>query len=243
MKILKYGDIFNVDTLNIFTDASITKLEYETLGCPGVVLVRTDENGNNHVINTHSYIVNHSTNNDSEIKAIRTGILCGLGYRNYFKRINLFSDSNICVQGLKDWIFNWMNCVVGKTMYSSSGMPVANQEVFMSIIHILANANLEINIYHQKGHVIINSDKSLNKAKNSMIRSNGLDDIDMNLVIQLSIYNDMVDRLTKDHLNIYYNSEYIFEQRQKELFKVKSVDKMIHKIPKYKKLIGGNTKW
>lgn len=239
MKVLRYQDIFNTETLNIFTDASITKLEQETLGCPGVVLVRTDEYGNNHVINTYSYIVNHSTNNDSEIKAIRTGILCGLGYRNYFKRINLFSDSNICVQGLKDWIFNWAHCIMDNTMYSSSGLPVANQGIFMSIIHIITNANFEINIYHQKGHVMINSENSLIKAKNSMLRSNKLDDIDMDLVIQLSIYNDMVDKLTKENLNIYYNNGYIFEQKQKKLFKVKSVDRMTFKLPKYRKLIGG----
>ncbi len=242
MKKLKYGDIFNEDTLNIFTDASITKLDNETIGCPGVILVGTDSNGFNHVINSQSYIVNHSTNNDSEIKAIRAGILYGLGYRNNFKRINLFSDSNICVQGLKDWIFNWINCINGITMYSSSGMPVANQEIFMSIVHILANANFEINIYHQKGHVMINSEESLNKAKNSMLHSNNLDDIDMDLLVQLSIYNDMVDVLTKNHLNVYYNNEYTFEQKQKELFKVKGVDTMIYKIPKYRKLIGGNKK-
>lgn len=240
MKILRYNDIFNMDTLNIFTDASILKLEQETVGCPGVVMVTSDSNGFNSILNTNSYIVNHSTNNDSEIKAIRTGILCGLGYKDNFKRINLFSDSNICVQGLKDWIFNWCNCVVDDVMYSSSGSPVANQEVFMSIIHIITNAEFELNIYHQKGHVMINSSKSLEKAKKSMLRSNRLDDMDMDLLTQLSIYNDMVDTLTKDHLRVYYENNYSFKDKNVPLLKVKGVGSMQDKMDRYKELIGGN---
>lgn len=237
-RVLHYKDIFNPETLNIFTDASITKLDKETLGCPGAILVRTDENGQNHIINTHSYIVNHSTNNDSEIKAIRTGILCGLGYRQYFKRVNLFSDSNICIQGLKDWIFNWIHCINNNVMYSSSGMPVANQEIFMSIVHIIVNSGFEINLFHQKGHVMINSEKSLLKAQNSMIRSNKLDGMDMDLVIQISIYNDMVDLMTKDHLKVYYQN-YKYMDKQRELFKTNNLNVMLDKIPQYKELIGG----
>lgn len=234
---LMYRDIFNSDTLNIFTDASIVKLDNETVGCPGVVLVMTNENGENKVINTHSYIVNHSTNNDSEIKAIRTGILCGLGYRNDFKRVNLFSDSNICIQGLRNWIFNWIHCINNNRMYSSSGMPVANQEVFMSIVHLIVNSGFEINLFHQKGHVMINSEKSLLKAQKSMIQSNKLSDLDMDLVIQLSIYNDMVDSMTKDHLKIFCQ-DYVYIDKLKALFKANNLDTFINKIPEYKKLIG-----
>lgn len=236
--ILKYSDIFNQDTLNIFTDASVMHVENETIGCPGVVIVATDINGIPYVLNTYSYINNHSTNNDSEIKAIYSGVLCGLGYRNNFKRINLFSDSNICIQGLKDWIFNWIYCIQDNTMYSSSGQPVANQMTFMAIVHTIVNSNFEINLFHQKGHVNINSQKSLDKAKNSMVKSNRVKDIDMDLVIQLSIYNDMVDKMTKKHLEDYYDTEYVYSNRKKNLFKIEDTNQMILKIRKYKELIG-----
>lgn len=233
---LKYNDIFNKDTLNIFTDASIVKVSEETIGCPGVVMVAMNEQNMLEVIHTQEFIVNHSTNNDSEIRAIHAGILCGLGYINKFKNINLFSDSNICIQGLKDWIFNWINCINNNIMYSSSGMPVANQEVFLAIVNTIVNSNFKINLYHQKGHVNINNKSSLIKAKNSMLRSNKLDDIDMDLIIQLSVYNDMVDLLTKDLLKNYIMT-YKYEERKKTMFVLSDLGYTTCKISDYKNLI------
>lgn len=237
-RVLVYEDIFNKDTLNIFTDASILKIGNDTLGCPGVVVVRMNEYNMLEVIHASSYIIDHSTNNDSEIRAIYKGVQVALGYKNSFKKINLFSDSNICIQGLKNWIYGWVNCINNNVMYNSSGVPVANQETFLAIVNTIVNNNLNINLYHQKGHVKVNNEASLTKAKRSMMISNNLKDIDMNLVIQLSLYNDMVDINTKDMLK-QYSMNYSYQDRLKSMFLMSDLRHTTKKIDKYKLLTGG----
>ncbi|MGL5751471.1 MAG: RNase H family protein [Paraclostridium sp.] len=234
--ILKHSDIFNPGTLNIFTDASIKSYNGETIGCPGAIVVETNDKYIQNIINIDSYIIRHSTNNNSEISAINLGIDNALKYRDQYHTINLFSDSNICVQGLTDWIFNWVNCVSGGLMYGSSGTPVANQHIFLSIIYKIVNNNLNINIYHQKGHVNILKPESILKAQKSMMNTNKLSDIELALVENVSIYNDAIDLHTKDHLDKYVlEYEYISKANCK-LYEPVIAGRMI--MNKYKELIG-----
>lgn len=199
---LHYSDIFNPDTLNIFTDASIKKISDETLGCPGAVCVITYQNGSNDVLDMSYYVERYATNNSSEIKAISLGIAKALQYRHRFKNINLFSDSRICIQGLREWIFNWVNCINNNVMCNSSGEPVANQNTFASIVHTILSNNLRINFYHQKGHVSINSKSSVDKAMKVFYDVNRLD-IGTELMVILSNYNNLVDKVTGDNLEEY----------------------------------------
>lgn len=199
---LQYKDIFNPETLNIFTDASIKKIGDETLGCPGVVCVITYYNGSNDILDTAYYVERYATNNSSEIKAISLGVAKALQYRHRFKTINLFSDSRICIQGLREWIFNWVNCINNGMMCSSSGEPVANQNTFASIVHTILANDLKINFYHQKGHVSINSKSSVDKAMKVFYDVNRLD-IGMELMVILSNYNNFVDKITGDNLEEY----------------------------------------
>ena len=56
MKKLNYGNIFNKDTLNIFTDASIKPNPDKTYtGCPGCICVTTN---NNHNVQGDSFLEN-----------------------------------------------------------------------------------------------------------------------------------------------------------------------------------------
>lgn len=202
---LHYSDIFNPDTLNIFTDASIKKIDNETLGCPGAVCVITHNNGHNEyndILDMAYYIERYATNNSSEIKAISLGITKALQYRHRFKTINLFSDSRICIQGLREWIFNWVNCINNNMMCNSSGEPVANQNTFASIVHTILANDLKINFYHQKGHVSINSKNSVDKAMKVFYDVNRLD-IGIELMVILSNYNNFVDKITGDNLEEY----------------------------------------
>ena len=69
--ILKPEDVFTDDALNIFTDASIRKIKGgETLGCAGMLAVI----GNGERSYDRFQIIRNTTNNNSEIKAIRLGV-------------------------------------------------------------------------------------------------------------------------------------------------------------------------
>ena len=189
----------NDNTLNIFCDASIAKRDNITIGCPGVVVPM--------YINTSpcSYYTNYdilydTTNNNSEITAILLGVYEALKYKDKYSIINLFSDSKICIEGLRSWIFNWANNINSEGLLcSSSGSLVANQEVFKRIIWTIQQNNLRIRFYHQKGHVSISSDQSMRKAADVFYNSNkillNLDDI-----CTISTFNNTVDIITKNVL-------------------------------------------
>jgi ribonuclease HI len=161
---MEYEDIFNDYTLNIFTDASILQLPGEHIGCPGVILAMT-KYGKQYEIPYDYKILRNSTNNESEITAILMGVYAGLKLRNEFRTINLFSDSRICIQGLKYWIFNWVNNIRDNKIISSSHKEVANQQIILQIIYTIIENNLRINLYHQKGHVTLDSDSQENAKK------------------------------------------------------------------------------
>lgn len=198
-------DIFNENTINIFTDGSILNKDStgETIGCPGAILVRTNKR--------YSYmdketveIVRNTTNNNTEIRAILLGLRLLYGNLDFSKplpRINLFSDSKICVFGLREWIYNWVNCNINGVMYNSSGVEVANQEIFKYIILMILKNNIPIKLYHQKGHVNVNSEKYINKAIQTFNVSNYCRTSDIELIVEISTYNNYIDNLTRDYLH------------------------------------------
>ena len=198
---VKKEDIFKETTLNIFTDASVRKYyNDETVGCAGAIAVKGDN-----IIDESYRTIRFSTNNNSEIDAIRLGVLLALKYRNKnIKHINLFSDSKISIYGLKEWIFKWINNINNEIMYSSSKLPVKNQEIFLNIIHTIINNRLEINLFHQRGHININSQSDLTKAiidfkKNNYYNPNIYFDIEF--IRAISYYNNYVDNNTRNLLS------------------------------------------
>lgn len=195
---LDFRDVFNTGTLNIFTDASIKKYpEYNnfTISAPGAIAVITTQKGYTKVIDTIMTPIPFSTNNDGEISAIRLGIFLAQRYRAKFKKINLFSDSNICVQGLNDYIYKWYrNMRDDGMLISSSRKLVANQAIFKAIVNDIVSTNLQISIYHQRGHVY--ETHTIDKALNDFIMTNGIG-ASMELMNALSYYNNHIDIITK----------------------------------------------
>lgn len=234
---ITYSTIFNTETLNIFTDASIKKINKEyTVGCPGAVAIKTLDNGDTTFITEQIYLENNATNNSSEIKAIALGIDLALKYRPYYNKINLFSDSKICIYGLREWIFNWIYNTNNNIMYGSSGNPVFNQETFKSIINCIINNNLKINLFHQKGHVDNTKPASVKHAGEVFMQSNLVSGVDDNLIKCISDYNNYIDIRTKSALDT--NTEWM---KNNIIFKNKSI---IHSVDSnaidscYKSLIG-----
>ena len=202
---LNLESIFNNKTLNIFTDASITTIRkeghIETIGCPGIYVIGGDK-----VLELSTEVLRNSTNNNSEIYAILMAVIAAQKYRANYEYINIFSDSKISVFGLREWIFNWAKNVNNGIMFSSSGKPVANQDIFLKIIYFVINNNLNINLFHVNGHVNANSMTQILEAKKTFIESNHISlDVDEDLIKQLAIANDVIDNATRDVLlnNVY----------------------------------------
>ena len=191
MSSITLKEINNEHTLNIFTDASIRAIQNGYIGCYGAIAVI------GYTTIDESYVVTgYTTNNNSEIKAIREGILLALKH-GAGKTINIFSDSQICILGLRERILRWK--LIGNQFIGSMGV-ISNQEIFMEIAQMILQYNLHINLFHQKGHIIFTAE-SLKQAQNVFRTSNGFRGvIDMNLIRYISNYNNYVDDETRKRL-------------------------------------------
>lgn len=197
MKISK-DIVFTENTLNIFTDASIKQRNCgETIGCAGALAYIGDN-----FVDKQLEIIRNTTNGDSEIKAIEIGVKLALMYRNRVTNINLFSDSKISISGLREWIFKWVQVSSGTELIKSDGQPVLHQEVYLRIINMILDNNLRINFYHQKGHVNIGNNKSLENTKDLFIKHNYLQhDVNLDLIKEISHMNILIDTETRYMVN------------------------------------------
>ena len=75
-----------------------------------------------------------------------------------------------------------------------------NQDIIINIVNTILYNNLHINLYHQKGHVNINNEKSLANARDVFIESNKID-IDLQTLQTISEFNNYVDIRTKNTLD------------------------------------------
>lgn len=224
--------VFNDETINIFTDASIkVTQDKHTIGSAGFCIYNGKE-----ILKIDTNIIYDTTNNHSEINAIRSGILEALKYNGSGKTINLFSDSKICIFGLRQWIFNWVNCVKNGILYGSMGTAVSNQDVILDIIYMIINNNLNINLYHQSGHVCVCNNKSLESAKTIFMHTNNIThDVDMELIKNISTANNIIDNFTRDYLVKYLEGDSDYQKYEfinPISFHYNGID-----IPKYKQLL------
>lgn len=185
--------------MNIFTDASITTTIYgETIGCSGAICQE-----NNNLCKLQ--VLRDSTNNISEITAIKLAIEMALENRSNFDIVNIWADSQLAIFGLTKWIKSWMNNSCNGIMYNSSGDRVKNQQIFLSIIKLISENNLRVNFYHIKGHVDVNSIKSINHAISVFYRSNGCS-ISREKIFTAVNMNNMIDYETRRIL-VHYKEE------------------------------------
>lgn len=193
---LTLKDIKNPNTLNIFTDASIHKIgkdrngKYEYVGCYGAVAVIGGT-----IIDSSYKLTANTTNNNSEIKALREGVSLAITHKDKAPIINIFSDSQISVFGVRDRLLNWR--FQGGNFIGSTGQVIANQEIFMEIVRLILAHNIRINFLHQAGHVVPTS-SSLQSAMHVFRTSNGIRGVvDMNIIRYISEYNNLVDRVSR----------------------------------------------
>lgn len=191
--------------LNIFCDASIKSVDdpsIKFMSSGGFVAVDNDV-----IIDTQLKFMYGCTNNEAEIYSLEMSVLYALSRQNLYDTINIFSDSKICVVGLKEWVFNW---TVDKNniLYNTSGLAVANQSYFVNIIDNLRYCSKgNINILHQKGHVNTNKIEQVENAQRVFRKTNHFD-ISYNDMVTISKYNDIIDKVTKEDLKLRIANKY-----------------------------------
>lgn len=187
----------NKDTLNIFSDASMSGKGAFKTGCYGVVAVNGDD-----IIDSIYRLVSNTTSNNSEIKGIRGALHLANKYKNKYAFINIFSDSQISIYGLKEYIYNWKLKSDG-LLYTSMNKPVASQEIFIEAHRLLVDLEKSqciVRLFHQAGH-IDNGYYSLLKASDTFKKSNHIKSkIDLNFIRYISTWNNYVDNTSRSML-------------------------------------------
>lgn len=203
MNVLTKNNIFNEYTLNIFTDASLTKVNDECITCSGAVAVTApDINSPETQIIDSVYRINRaSTNNIGEIIGIELGIDLALKWRRKFSTINLFSDSKISLFGLREWFTKWKYNPNTGLLYGSAGTPIANQSHFLKIMYAIVQYGLVINLYHVPGHADFNKFIKVFRESNNVHSF-----IDRGLITEMIKYNDFIDESTRSTLMNYVSS-------------------------------------
>lgn len=188
----------NVNTLNIFSDASICGKSGNFFGCYGAIAVVQDT-----IIDQTYRLVSDTTNNNSEIKGIRAALDLALKYSNSYKYINIFSDSLTSINGLKSYIYGWEINKEDGLLYNKTNKLVSNQAIFVEsfrMLHELKKAPSIIRLWHQAGH-IDNGFNSIIKGANVFRKSNSIvGNIDLNFIRYISAWNNHVDNNSRSML-------------------------------------------
>ena len=195
--------IKNPNTLNIFSDASMRARGKNILDtCYGAVAVHMDT-----IVDELFRVSSESTVPAAEIRGIRCSLSLALQYRYQFKVINIFSDSQIALFGLRDYIYGW-NFKKDGRLYNKSSKIVKNQELFVEcfqLLNELKKTNI-VNLYHQPGHIENGLDQ-LKYGISVFKQSNGIrGSVDYNTIRYISLYNNYVDSKSRSFIrgiNVY----------------------------------------
>ena len=244
---LESSIFFDDNVINIFTDASIISKKEDFnyyIGCAGIAAYRGTT-----MIKSCSPIITNSTNNESEIYGILCGIKDAIQMKYLYdpKRINLFSDSIISIKGLREWYKTWLSTEQDGIIYSTSGA-VKNQNYFIYCMAYIISCDLEINLYHVRGHTDPNNFLQRRKFMNSFLKENkqSYSSMDERLISFLIEGNRFVDEISRSALtNIpkevfdkYYDSYKKNYQQETRIFNLHDLICNLD-IEKYEKLIGG----
>lgn len=212
-------DFVNPNVINIFTDASMMPTDgtQPVPGCYGFLTMHGETE-----INHGVYVDTYSTVNRAEIKGIKCAVMEAIRLRSIGFRgmINIFSDSQISVLGIRERIFGWFNN--GSYLENKSGEKVANQSEYIEILQLIIQYNPYVNFYHMKGHVNIHDSQLVFKASSTFRRSNMHPDtpvknIDLDFIKFISKCNNEIDNRTRWHLrnqvrpeNVVYRDAFTF---------------------------------
>ena len=194
-----------MEELEICCDASIMKYPNgRTFGCAGAVTTKLNIE--------RKIIIPDCTNNRAELIAMYTAVRLA----NEIKQIKpyditIYADSKFVVYGMKVWMEDWLRKIDDNgIIYNHANKPVINQDLFMMILSYMISNNLRLKIRHQKGHVKFLNEKSLAMASRVFQESNGYT-LDYGTLRRISLYNDKIDRSTKEMLKTINPNDYPIE--------------------------------
>ena len=225
---LELESIYNDYTINIFSDASVTR----NIGAYGSIAVCRD-----YELERSIFTACDTTVNISELSGIKLSLLMAYKYQYRYKVINIFSDSKLSIDIIKG--FSTHNYkAIGENEYEITRLvknkyiPYSNQIYIADCIYLyytlLQNPNIIVNIIHQPAHLIPNNFNNLGSIKKGDIDdcrykfaiNNSIDAIpSTEFIFYISKYNDLIDRSTRIALNemqlrtekLYYTSPLHFK--------------------------------
>lgn len=193
---LRYSDLFNRNSVCIFTDASCIKVNGVTSTCAGVCVY-----SDNILIDMNHYIYHNESSQRGELHALSMGIDIAYKYYKYGKVIRIFSDSLNSILAIRERMFKW----VKEENYLGPNGTIGNQDIILNMIKAIEVYNIPLELYHIKGHVNENNTNHLEISKDMFMRSNYItQDISNQLLIAIAIGNNQVDNYTREILNYEY---------------------------------------
>ena len=152
------------------------------------------------------------TNNSGEAAAVAMGVMAATDIaRNlresrsgieYIPWFNVFSDSLITIKGVRDWMPGWIKHIDAKgDLRNSTGAYTANQDFFKYIFNCISTNDVNINFFHQDGHVTHDVGRII---PNFIKYNKGIHPNDIGLTcMQLCAANDFVDNETRSLINYF----------------------------------------
>lgn len=219
---------------NIFCDASIDNAHH--IACAGALFINEDCNK---ILSEYRVRQLQATNNSAEILAILTGLRAALSVRELcgYNKFNLFSDSKLSIFGLREWLTNWVYNQQLATGYfiGSNGQPVKNQDYFKECVRLVVDKQLDVNLFHQNGHMTYNNPKHLKTAYNTFVKSNNITPEATGVdIIHVCYFNDMVDNRTREAIQdnsvpLEYKTPMMYQITESDLYKFKQLTKLRYK--------------
>lgn len=192
---LKRNKIFNDRSVCIFTDAGCHKGDV----CAGFCTYRNDI-----LIDQDYNILRNETSQRGELFGILMGVMNSFVYGSLGYQVRLFSDSLNSVLAIRNRIFKWVKMTEsGEEIYLGPDGSIKNQDFIFNIINEILSNGINIEIYHVKGHVNLYNQESFLHAKQVFMESNNIDAVDNELIKQIAISNDQVDRYLGAMMNIH----------------------------------------
>ena len=197
--VLDANNIVFKKAINFFTDASIVN---KNISLPAYIAI---EGMTYYELVPCGMALANSTNNEGEVYAIKMAIqacidpiiLASMDANYGGRYINIFSDSKITVFGLREWYASWIKNKRNGILVSSSGTPVANQEIYISIMRMIHDYDLKVNFYHVSGHVNYSNKKEIYKSMEDFKKFNYGISISPIFAGELAILNDRIDKFSR----------------------------------------------
>lgn len=190
--------IINPWTINIFSDAS-TSIKYR--GAPTDVCYGAIAFCGYQKLDEWYRVLHDSTSNHGEIKGINLAVRLAIDLinRGYIAhKINIFSDSQLSVFGIRDRCFRWKEA--DNHVYSPNGenQLIASQEVFIETMQLIVEYGLPVFIWDQKAHIAMSNPASLKQAKKAFQNFNRPPaTVDDDFIYYISQNNNEVDKTSR----------------------------------------------